>query len=98
MTKQDSTDARSSGGDEQEKPTELPGLGSGDRVSISTQYRDRTLTVDEVREESYILTGYGTKYQMIVAERHKAPDWVMLKWQSQPEGAIITGIEVDDAE
>jgi hypothetical protein len=90
------SDARPSG--EVDQPTELPNLESGDKIIASTRYRDRTLTVSEVREDSYMLTGYGTKYQLVVVEKHKAPDWVALKWQSQPEGAIITDIEVDDAE
>lgn len=82
---------------EAEQPRTLPDLDIGQEISVSTKFSSRTLTVDEVRGESYILTGYGTRYELSVSEMVDEPNWVMIYWDSQPEGEIVTDIEVDHA-
>ena len=98
MKSTDSTNTQSAG--EKEQPSTLPDLDKGDSIKISVRANkiERTLKVDEVKDDYYILTGYGTKYKLSILENEREPDWVMIHWQSTPEGEIVTNIEEQDAE
>jgi len=82
----------------EEQPSTLPDLNEGDSIKVSVRSNNtkRTLEVDEIKDDCYILTGYGTRYKMSVSEKSKEPDWVMIYWKSTPEGEIVTDIEVEN--
>jgi len=82
----------------------------GDRVLVETKWDyapDRTITVVEERsdinapgivsfrgdDDGYVLEGYGTEYHLITSG---TPHWrrVDIVFDSQPEGQIVSNIEV----
>jgi len=78
--------------------SEMPELRPGDKISTTHRGKnttDRTLTVEVAKENGdYVLSGYGTQYVLTLEPQMHKPDWVLLCWQSRPEGRIVRTLEV----
>jgi len=94
-------------GTEQLKPprdgeiNQIPDVSEGDELVVTAKYNhepDRTLTVEDLdpdhnKDGSILLSGYGKEYLL---EPSTGINFrrVYLRWQTTPEGAPVSDIEV----